>query len=653
MGFGILSILFAILAISFLIFIHELGHYFMAKRVGMRVEVFSIGFGKPIVQWEKNGEKWQIGWLLFGGYVKIAGMDEEEGKDPYEIKDGFWGKSPWDRIKVAFMGPFVNFVFAFIIFGFLWMDGGREKNFAEFTHKIGWVDPQSELYAKDIRPGDELISYDGRPYTGAKDNLYAAMVADETLEVKGSRVNYHTGERTPFSIKVKPYSHPYSLDREIQTSGIIHSANYIVYDKLPDGSENPLFEGAPIEGSGIQYGDRIVWVDGEPIFSSQQLSYILNDGRAFLTIMRHGKKTFVRVPRVRVQELHLSADYREEVTDWQFEAGLSNEKLRNLYTIPYVLSSDASVEGPIRFIDEENQEEAFPKYPYSKLEEALMPGDQIIAVDGAPIHRAFEVISSIQENHINMIVERNPEGVQKISWREADQEFDKHFNVQALEKIANTIGSATPVTEVGHYALLKPIAPKMRKDFKLTPEKQAWVTADMAEKRRQIEAIEDGEVRNQALQLLDNQQKQLALGLPNVQDRRVDYNPGPIALFSNVFNEIWGTLSSLFTGAISPKWVTGPVGIVQVVQKSSMASLKEAFFWIGAISLNLGFLNLLPIPVLDGGTILINLYELVTRKRVPPKVIEKLIIPFAVLLITFFLFITYNDLSRLFGGFWR
>src|ERR1700733_2510626 len=101
MAVNLIYIILAILTLSFLIFIHELGHYFMARRVGMRVETFAIGFGRPIYTWERNGVKWQIGWLLFGGYVKIAGMDTENEPDPYRVPDGFFGKRPIDRIKVA------------------------------------------------------------------------------------------------------------------------------------------------------------------------------------------------------------------------------------------------------------------------------------------------------------------------------------------------------------------------------------------------------------------------------------------------------------------------------------------------------------------------------------------------------------------------
>ena len=72
----------------------------------------------------------------------------------------------------------------------------------------------------------------------------------------------------------------------------------------------------------------------------------------------------------------------------------------------------------------------------------------------------------------------------------------------------------------------------------------------------------------------------------------------------------------------------------------------------GGGDLNLAILNLLPIPVLDGGTILMTLIEVVTGRKIHPKTLEKIIVPFAILLIAFFIFITYHDLSRIFGGFW-
>ncbi len=646
-------IFLAVLGLSFLIFIHELGHYWMARRQGMRVEVFSIGFGKAITSWMRDGVRWQIGWLPFGGYVKIAGQETQEGQEATIAPDSFYAKTPLARIKVAFMGPFVNLLFALAVFGALWFFGGREKNFSEFTHKIRWVDPHSELYLHGVRPGDEIAAYEGRPFEGASDTLYAPMVSGEALAVKGLKVNYATGEKSPFEYAVKPYAHPASLEKGFKTAGILSSANYLIYDRLPGSGDNPLPEGAPMQSSGIAYGDRLVWVDGMRIFSSTQLDHILNDHRALLTVQR-GKQTFLRrVPRIQIQELKLDPEFKEETTDWQYEAKLNGTKIQKLYTIPYNLSNDAVVQHTLKFIDKEIEAEAFPTEPYSDLDQPLQAGDKIVAVDGTPISHASQLLNALQTHHVLIVVERPPNGLKKVFWQEADADFDKEFSAQDLNAIVSKIGSASVPHKSGNLVLLNPVTPKMRSQFELSPEKQAWVTAEILERKKAIDSIEDPEKRAQALNYLESREKQLLLGLPQVQDRKVTYNPDPLEMFQTVFDQIWRTLIALVTGSLNPKWISGPIGIVQIVHDNWMHGIREALYWLGAISLNLGFLNLLPIPVLDGGTILISLCEMVTGRKLSPKTLEKIVIPFAVLLIGFFIFLTYNDLSRLLGGLWR
>ena len=258
----------------------------------------------------------------------------------------------------------------------------------------------------------------------------------------------------------------------------------------------------------------------------------------------------------------------------------------------------------------------------------------------------------MQHHQVNIIVEREREGWKKISWKDADSDFDRQINWADMEKIARSIGTPSPITHEEQFHLLKPITPKTRSQFKLDPEKQALVNAELVEQKKEIEAIEDPEKKAQALHVLESREKQYMLGLPGVQDRRVEYNPSPLTLFGNVFNEIRNTLTALVTGSLNPKWISGPLGIVQVVHDNWMVGITEALFWIGAISLNLGILNLLPIPMLDGGTILFCLFEIISGRRLSPKLMEKLIIPFAVLLIGFFIYLTYNDLIRIFGKFW-
>lgn len=438
---SILYVLLAILGLSFLVFIHELGHYYMARRVGMKVEVFSIGFGRPLYSWLRDGVRWQIGWLPFGGYVKIAGTEANSSDDPYGFKDGFYGKGPLDRIKVAFMGPFVNIVFALIAFTLLWTIGGRQKNFGEYTHKIGWVDPKSELYSEGVRPGDEIVAYGQHPYKTGKDHLYAAMTAGGEVEVKGNKVNPHTKERIPFDYTVKTYHHPSALNKDILTAGITQPANYIIYDRHPNGGENPLPEGSPMQDSGVQYGDRIVWMDGETVYSNQQLAHLLNDSKALVTIKRGQETLLRRVPRVRAEELRLDPEVKEELIDWQFEAQLNGTKIQKLYTLPYNLNNEGVVEQAVRFIDQEKEEESFPAHPYSVLETPLEAGDKILAVDGIPVTHSYEILLHLQQRHVNIIVERGFTTA-VIPFQKADQVFDQQINWDDLQKLVAQAGDS-------------------------------------------------------------------------------------------------------------------------------------------------------------------------------------------------------------------
>lgn len=648
----IVSILYVILAIfglSFLIFIHELGHYYMARRCGMRVETFSVGIGKPLCSWMRNGVRWQIGWLFFGGYVKIAGMDGDPNQNPYDVKDGFYGKGPWDRIKVAFAGPIVNIVFAFLFFFVLWAIGGREKNFSDYTAKIGWVDPKSELYAEGVRPGDEILAYGGVPFQGAKDHIMAPMTSSGVIEVKGQSVDLHTKDKTPFVHTVKTYPHPDALQADVVTTGVLQPARYVIYDPTAQEKETGILQGAPMYGSGIQYGDRIVWVDGVVIYSLQQLSHILNDGKTLLTIQR-GEDVFLRrVSRVHVEEMRLDAEVKAELIDWQFEAGLKASKVQKLYMVPYNLNNECLVEGRLLFIDKEKEGEVFSKHPFSSLEAPLEEGDRILAVDGSSVFYSYELFSRLQMHQTNIIVERDPKIQLVVPSSQADTVFDQQFQWDDLHRLVGQIG--TPVSPIlktsGNLVLLHPITPKTMKEIE--GENKQLLQEQQEEEERTIHAVQDPEKRAQLRQYLEQRGKMYVLGLPSVRDEQVHYNPGPFTLFGNVFEEIWHTLRALVTGSLNPKWMSGPVGIIQVVHDRSMVSLKDTLFWMGAISLNLGLLNLLPIPVLDGGTIVLSFYELITGKKLQTKTLEKLIIPFAVLLIGFFVYLTYHDLIRLFS----
>ena len=645
---SLLYLLFAILGLGFLIFIHELGHYWMARRVGMRVESFGIGFGRPIFTLMHNGVKWNICWLPFGGYVKIAGMEKEDGKEPEDIPDGFFGKSSWDRIKVAMMGPLTNLVFAFLVFTVIWATGGREKNFADVTNKIGWVDPQSALFKAGVRPGDIILKYNAEPVKGAKDHFHAAMTSGDNIQVEGMRWSASKHAYEPFSLLIHPYAHPQSIEPGILTTGVFSAANFIIYPKtlpIKNGEapqKNELPKGSPLIGSGIEPGDRIIWVDGEPIYSLAELSTILNDGKSLLTIERDGHFFLRRVPRVLLEDLKLTNQVKEELTDWQYEGDLKNTKFQRLVFIPYNLSPECMVEERLSFIDTDRKDDLFSQNVLSEVDEPLRTGDVIVAVDGTPVDSSVAFLKNIQSHKVLIITQKMPQGTKALS---ADL-FDAEFHGKNLPQIVNTIGTALPLTQKGPLLLLTPVEPKSRAELMQAADKQLSAK-ELEEEKKLIQAIDDPEKRAHALKFLEARQKQLLLGLPGVEDLQVRYDPNPFQMFSDIVDEVAHTLEALVGGYLNPKWLSGPIGIVQVIHLQWMTGIKEALFWMGAISLNLGLLNLLPLPVLDGGYICLSLFEIVTGKRLKSKTIEKIVIPFAVALISFLIFLTYHDLLRL------
>jgi regulator of sigma E protease len=205
-------------------------------------------------------------------------------------------------------------------------------------------------------------------------------------------------------------------------------------------------------------------------------------------------------------------------------------------------------------------------------------------------------------------------------------------------------------SKAGTLRLLNPIVPKPLIDLSLSTEQKAQLAQDLAQTKKEIQSIQDPEKRFEELKKLERTQHRAVLGIP-LTDREVFYNPTPEQQFLDVFKETWRTLYGLVSGYLNPKFVSGPVGIVQVVHQSWMLGPKEALYWMAVISLNLGLMNLLPIPVLDGGHIMFSFIEMITKRPLRSKTMERLIIPFVGLLIALFIYITYQDIARLFSKF--
>lgn len=635
----ILSVLYFILAllgIGFLIFIHELGHYLMAKRVGITIEVFSIGFGKPIAQWEKNGVKWQIGWIPLGGYVRQKGLEKKGLEDPHKVEGGFFAAKPWNRIKFLAAGPLVNILFALFAFVLLWGVGGREKPFSEFTSYIGWVDKDSQIYQAGIRPGDEILQVNGKPFTRFEELLYAAMVDDRSITIDGERVDYLTGARVPFSFSFSTESRT-GEERAAQVFQSIRPAAYLLFDQFSSPK-------SPMEGSGIEPGDRLLWLDGNLLFSREQMITALNSGAALCTVEREGEQLLVSVPRVLIRDLRLGSVEKGELDDWRVEANLSG-KASDLYFLPFNLSAQAVVEGPIEYIDEE----AKPQTPSGKSEDSLLVGDKIVAVYGERINSSYELLQKLQVKKSLLIVKKGQKGGIPAA-KMADDKFAHSFSPTDLVAITQTIGAPSPRTQSEDLSLLGPMTPVPFHTLHLAGIWEKQREERIKAGQEAIEGIEDLSQKEIAERRLEKYQSRLMLGI-GMKDEKVRYNPNPITLFADVAKSTVGTLYATFTGYLKVKNLSGPVGMVQIVQKGWSEGAQDALYWLGMISFNLGLLNLFPFLPLDGGHIVVACVEWVRKKPLSMKTIERLYIPSAILFVCLFLYIIYNDIARVLGRF--
>lgn len=249
-----MTLLYFIIAISVLVVIHEFGHFWVARRCGVRVLRFSVGFGKPLWSFtDKRGTEYAIAPIPLGGYVKM--LDEREAPVPEHLLDqAFNRKSPWARIAIASAGPIANFIFALLAYWLLFVSGT-----SGVVPVVGSVADGSVAAVAGVRSGDEIV----------------AVNDHETLtwqEVSWQLVGF-LGEDADIRMTLK------SADGT-QRSALLSLQDWLAHQEVPDplsglGIEPRRLNVPAVIGevqpdgaaaaAGLQTGDRVVAVNGTDI----------------------------------------------------------------------------------------------------------------------------------------------------------------------------------------------------------------------------------------------------------------------------------------------------------------------------------------------------------------------------------------------------
>ncbi len=506
------------------IFVHEFGHFLVARKLGMVVDVFSIGFGPAIWKKKHKGVTYKISMIPLGGYVALpqldpAAMSGVQGKNKGEGQSEGGNEeqervlppvSPWSKILVSLAGSMGNIVFAIIFALIIYANPGSVTG--SETTRIGSVATNSLAYQKGIRPGDRINAVNGTEvnswYRFQEETVLGVGKDGEvtvTLESGGSvrevRVPVATNE---LAAGVIP--------------GIETARQCAVTNVAGGGSA---------ARAGLREGDVIEAVDGNEVVSCQHLQHVTEgrDGETAQVTVRRGEEELI---------LHL-------------ELPIEGTAPKGKCLIGGIIGGTSADKA------------------------GLKAGDVIIELAGVPIVNWRQFIEKVNEHKgetLPIVVLRGDDLVETEVTPEYDEERERAL--------------------IGIVLGVRPTLPWMR-------------------------------YRSPARQLTND-----ALAIVRVLSALV--NPS--------------------SSGNAAKAIGGPLMIIMTLWASIKISVLNAVGFLRFLNINLAVLNLLPIPVLDGGHIMFSLWEGITKKRINPRFINILVNIFMVLLLGLFLLITFRDIER-------
>ncbi|MBQ3368329.1 RIP metalloprotease RseP [bacterium] len=523
--------LFGIVLLGIVVLVHEFGHFIVARMCKVRVEIFSIGFGKPLFKKKSGDTEYRISLVPLGGYVKMLGESTSEGDD-IEEKDlpfAFNTKKWWQKVLIVCAGPVFNLIFAFLVLMVV-----SCFMFSAPSSVLEFVSSDGAAYAAGISDGDRIIRINGDDIA-VWDDIPSILAP---MSESGKCENVTVEVEKAFTKEVKTYTVTPKTGSYTDPFGDTHSRCELGVVRAPREPKIFLLK----EFSGLENGDVVRSVDGEKIERYYELAERIKKPFKKMTVLRGEKEISVDFPEESAEELVIA--YGGLVVN-EVQSGSYSEKV------------------------------------------GVKKGDFITAVNGAEVTAPFQfysVMGKLKEGgHVKLSLIRDKEPL--------DIEFNASFDETENEMTG------------------------------------------MRDKRINWGAYFDYD--------------------PNVREfyaRRSNLLTFPVRYAAKELVDVIGAtfkgLAYMISGKISTKGLGGPIMIFDISKRAADAGVRYFLAIMAMISINLGLINLFPIPVLDGGYVVMYGLEGIFRQTIPQKIKEKALMVGLFLLCALMVFAIFNDFAR-------
>lgn len=603
------NILLTAIGIGMLIFVHELGHFLAARLAGVRVEVFSLGFGSRLCGFVWRGTDFRLSLVPFGGYVMVAGQDPSD--DRYPPEQCLWSKSVGQRALFWSGGVLMNALTALILFPIVFSVG------VDFTAPVvGRITPGSPAWEVGIQPEDRVLLVAGKAvHSFDQLRMEIALAGNRPTTLLLRRPD--GGER---SVTVRPR---WNGDEGLWGIGLRVAT---------DTQKPPILHvpgDSPLAAAGLHSDDEILAIDGTKVDATQALERLLATGPELTLRVRRGTEELdVRYQPKPSQALRIGVAPAATVVAGVLQGVPLLERL-DLRRDDRVLQVNGQVfrGGPLPLGDGDDLRLLVARGDRTvllqtqctaeerqRLRDAIVlkAGNQLamVPVDGSPAQAA-----GMQPGDLLVAIDGTPAETFDDLRVRVEKATDKPLQLTMQRAITAGDDVFDPTTG----DLRRPHTVELTVTPRLDAIADASVIVYDTERTEQVRATSFGQ----------------ALGLGAAQSL-------------DLVKQIYLTLKRMVTGDVGAKNLGGIIRISQVGYQAAKRGLPWFFFLLAMLSVNLAFINLLPVPVLDGGYLLFLLIEKVKGSPVNARVLgysQVLGLVFVLLLVVL---VTFNDIVQLF-----